>query len=318
MADAPTISVVLPTYGRPEFVDRAARSVLEQTCTDAELVVVDDCSPTPVADALAGLPDAPIPVRVVRHEENRGAPAARNTGIDAADGEFVAFIDDDDTWHEAKLERQLAAFRSSPPDVGVVYTGQRYTLDGETVDVLAPSIRGDVTRELLSGAQLGTFSTLLVRASVIEATGGLDERFPCWQDREWPIRLSRHCLVDSVPDPLVVHRMGDHGQITDDFEAKRDVAYPLFVETFRPLAAEYGPDVERRMVATRASFVAASALKAGYYGDARRFALRAVRADPTDYEGYLLFAVALGGRPLFRTLQRAKRAVAGRLATDRT
>jgi hypothetical protein len=106
--------------------------------------------------------------------------------------------------------------------------------------------------------------------------------------------------------------MGDHGQITDDFETKRDVAYPLFVETFRPLAAEYGPSVERRLVSTRANFVASSGLKSGHYADARRFALRAIRADPTNYEPYLTLGVALGGRPLFRTLQRVKRAVVGR------
>jgi glycosyltransferase involved in cell wall biosynthesis len=307
MADAPTISVVLPTYGRPEFVERAARSVLDQTCTDAELIVVDDCSPIPVADALEGLPDAPIPIRVVRHDENRGAPSARNTGIEAADGEFVAFIDDDDTWHETKLERQLAVFESSPPAVGVVYTGQRYTLDGETVDVLRPSIRGDVTRALLSGAQLGTFSTLMVRASVVEATGGLDERFPCWQDREWPIRLSQRCRFEVVPDPLVVRHSTDHAQISDDFEAKRDVAYPLMIAEFGPLAERYG--CRDALVAAQARAVAFAGVKAGAYRSARRFAVRAVRANPRQYDAYLALALALGGDPALGAVRRAKHAV---------
>ena len=191
--------------------------------------------------------------------------------------------------------------------MGVVYTGMRYLVDGDPVHVLTPSVSGDVTAALLTGAPMGTFSTIAVRASVAERTGGLDERFPCWQDREWPIRLSQHCRFATVDEPLVDHRTTDHAQITDDFETKRDVAYPLFVETFRPLAAEYGTDTVRKMVASRANTVASSGLKTGNYDDARRFALRAIRADPTDPSAYLTFALSLGGKPLFTVAQRTKR-----------
>ena len=312
--EAPLVSVVVPTYGRPEYLTEAVESVLDQTYERCEVVVVDDCSPDPVEPQLAGVDGGDRRLRVVRHEENRGASAARTTGIEESAGEFVAFIDDDDVWLPEKVERQLAAFEN--PDVGVVTTGLRYEADGEVSYVMEPDLAGDVTADLLAGATLGTFSTLMVRRSVVEAAGYPDERFPCWQDREWPIRLSKHCLVATVSDPLVVHRMGGHDQLTDDFEAKRDVAYPLFVETFRPLAAEYGPRVERRLVASRAATVASSALKSGHYADARRFSLRAIRADPRDYEGYLTLAVALGGRPLFRALQRLKRTVVSRRAAD--
>jgi glycosyltransferase involved in cell wall biosynthesis len=307
MTDAPTISVVLPTYGRPEFIRRAARSVLDQTYTDAELIVVDDCSPDPAADAVADLPDGPIPLRVVRHEVNRGAPAARNTGIEHAEGEFVAFIDDDDTWAPEKLERQLEVFEASPPDVGVVYTGQRYTLDDETLEVLTPTTRGDVTRALLSGAPLGTFSTLMVRSSVVEATGGLDERFPCWQDREWPIRLSQHCRFEVIPEPLVVRQSTEHDQISDDFETKRDVAYPLMIEEFGPLADRYGCRDE--LVAAQARAVAFAGVKRGAYRSARRFALRALRANPRQYDAYLALALAVGGAPALGAVRRVKHAV---------
>ncbi|WP_254538919.1 glycosyltransferase family 2 protein [Halomarina litorea] len=310
--DTPLASVVLPTYGRPDFLTEAVESVLSQTYERVELLVVDDCSPDPVAPVLDGIDPEAYPgertLRVVRHEENRGANGARNTGIEEADGEFVAFIDDDDLWAATKLERQLAAF--DDPEVGAVYTGMRYVADGETVHVLEPTLAGDVTEALLVGAPLGTFSTIAVRASVARETGPLDERFPCWQDREWPIRLSTRCRFGVVPDVLVDHRTTDHEQITDDFAAKRDVAYPLFVETFRPLAAEYGVDTVRKMAASRSRAVATSALKAGEYDDARRFALRAVRERPTDASAYLLLLLALGGQPVFTAAQRTSRALA--------
>jgi hypothetical protein len=196
------------------------------------------------------------------------------------------------------------------PEVGLVHTGMRYIVDGETVHVLEGKLAGDVTEELLIGEPLGTFSTLMARTSVVRAAGSLDERFPCWQDREWPIRLSTRCRVGSVPEPLVDHRTTDHDQITDDFAAKRDVAYPLFVETFRPLAAEYGVDTVDRMIASRARGVAQSALVAGEFDDARRFALRAVRLAPEVPLGYVLLGLALGGRPVFATVRRIKHALA--------
>lgn len=303
----PLVSVVLPTYGRPEFLTDAVESVLAQTYDPIELLVVDDCSPEPVAPALEGIDAGDgASLRVIRHEENQGANGARNTGIREADGEFVAFIDDDDLWKPTKLERQVAA---AAEGVGVVYTGMRYVVDGETSHVIEADLEGDVTRELLTGAEMGTFSTLMVRRSAIEAAGLPDERFPCWQDREWPIRLSRHCEFAAVPDPLTVHRIDDHEQISDDFETKRDIAYPLFIETFRPLAEEFGSRAVREMIAFRARVVAASALQTGHYDDARRFALRAVRADPLDRKALLFLALSLGGRPVFTAAQRAKRSV---------
>ncbi|WP_254547462.1 glycosyltransferase family 2 protein [Halomarina pelagica] len=304
----PLVSVVVPTYGRPTFLPEAAQSVLDQTHERVELVIVDDHSPEPVGPVLADLDVGPeASVTCVRHERNRGANAARNTGIRTASGEFVAFIDDDDHWHETKLERQLERF--DDPAVGLVYTGQRYVTGDEVNHVLRPTVRGDVTEELLRGAPFGTFSTLMVRASVIDRVGLLDERFPCWQDREWPIRLSTACRVEAVDEPLVDHRMADHEQISDNLEVKRDVAYPLFVETFRPLAAEYGPTTVREMIASRAAVVASTALKTGHYGDARRFALRAIRAWPLSLAPYLLLALSLGGPRAFSTVQRTKRSV---------
>src|SRR3954464_14214558 len=99
----PTFSVIIPTYGRPKFLSEAVASVLAQTCADFECIVVDDAGPE-----LATLPnDARI--RVIRRDENGGPPAARNTGIDAARGTYVAFLDDDDVWLPTRLSDALVA-----------------------------------------------------------------------------------------------------------------------------------------------------------------------------------------------------------------
>jgi glycosyltransferase involved in cell wall biosynthesis len=293
----PLVSVVVPTYGRPAFLSEAIESVDEQTYGPIELLVVDDHSPEPIEPVLEdrSLGDDRR-LRFVRHDENRGASAARNTGLDAAEGEYVAFLDDDDYWLPPKIQQQVDAFERAGPDVGVVYTGQRFVNDGETTSVHRPTLEGDVTKAMLTGAEMATFSAVMVRAEVYETVGGLDERFPCWQDREWLLRLSEEYDFEALTEPTAVRRSTEHEQLSDDFEAKRDVAYPLFLEKFRPLAAEYGPECERRLVAAQSLELGKSAVRHGHTRDGRRYLLRAIRYQPTEPSAYLYFLVALGGK----------------------
>lgn len=292
MADERTVSVVLPTYGRPEYFEEAVESVVNQTYPAVELVVVDDCSPEPVAPLLEGIDTDGIDVTLVRHEENRGACAARNTGIHEARGEYLAFIDDDDVWEKTKLERQVEVLESADPAVGAVYTAQRYVEHGETTNVRAPTTSGDVTAAMLRGASLNPFSCMLVTAAAAEAAGDLDERMPSWQDREWYFRLSQHCEFAAIQEPLVVRRMG-HEQISGDFETKRDVSYPLLMSKYRPLAVEYGCEAEFLAYLNRS--LAGSALGAGRYVDAVRHAVVSLRYRPTYASAWLTMTAAVGG-----------------------
>jgi glycosyltransferase involved in cell wall biosynthesis len=309
MSDKCTVSVILPTYGRPEYFEEAVESVCRQTYSAVELVVVDDCSPEPVAPMLDDIDTTGIDVTLIRHEENRGACAARNTGIDEATGEYVAFIDDDDIWLETKLERQLEAIESAAPEVGVVYTGQRYVKDGETTNVRTPTTSGDVTAAILKGASLSPFSCMLVDPAVIEAAGMLDVRFPSWQDLEWNFRLSTHCEFAAVPEPLVIRRMG-HEQISGDYETRRDVSYPLLIEKHRGLAREYG--CEDQFLASLTRLLAGSALQSGHYGAAIRHALVSLRYQPTYGGAWVTIAAAIGGPVTLGFARRVKRFSAAR------
>lgn len=297
-ARTPLVSVVIPTYDRPAFFRDAVESVGNQSYDPIELVVVDDGSDRPAQRLLADVSLAPFAdVQCLRHESNRGANAARTTGIRAASGEFVAFLDDDDLWEPRKIERQVAAFRTSPDSVGVVYTGQRYvTDDGTTTAVHEPTTSGTVTKDLLRGAALSPFSSVMVRAEVIPEAGPPDERFPCWQDREWYLRLSQACAFEAIPEPLVVRRMHDDGQISDDFERKRDVAYPLLLEESLPIATQYGRRYERKLVASVSQTLAVSGLQNGHYLDAVYYLLVSLWYDVFDLKSYLYLLVALGGK----------------------
>jgi len=299
--ETPLVSVVVPTYNRPEKLRRAVETVRAQTYRPIELVVVDDHSSEPAADALDDIALDDISLTVIRHEQNRGGNAARNTGIRESTGGLVAFLDDDDRWEPAKIQRQVETFEASPDSVGLVYTGSRYVYDdGERV--ICNDLSGEVTRPLLEGASVAEFSAVMVRASVIEAAGLPDERFPSWQDQEWFLRLSLHCAFAAVEEPLTIRHWDHPGRIGQNFQKRRDVSFPLFVEKHRDLAAEY--DLEQRFVASLLETLVIDAAQNGYYGDARRLAVRAIRTDPTLPTPWLYLLSCLGGRVTYRPAQR--------------
>jgi len=307
--ERPLVSVVLPTYGRDERLFRAAvESVADQTYNPVELVVVDD-SPDGVSAWLDARTDWFSSVQCIRGGDHDGAGAARNTGIRRATGDLVAFLDDDDTWLPEKLARQVETFRQSGDEVGVVYTALEYVRDGEVLRRGTAPTRGDVTEAILTGASLGTFSTLVVRASLIPVAGPIDTKLPVLEDREWCLRLSRHCRFETVDECLVRYRQGEYEQLTDDYEALRDVAVPHYRRKHRGLAASYGRGCERRFLASLSQTRVNAALSSGAYGDARRFALQALRHDPTDSRSWMYFAAALGGSWTHTSLRWLRRKV---------
>jgi glycosyltransferase involved in cell wall biosynthesis len=185
---------VIPTYGRPAFLAEAIESVLAQTVTDFECIVVDDASPEP-----AVLPrDARV--RLVRRAANGGPPAARNSGLDAARGRFVAFLDDDDTWTPERLALAVEGHARAP--VAVCWQATRG--DAST----PPSGRmldGDVGDTVLDGMipHLGTTSIERARAP------RFDERYEASDDVEWWLRVAQTMTVATISRVGLLYRYHD-------------------------------------------------------------------------------------------------------------
>jgi glycosyltransferase involved in cell wall biosynthesis len=303
--------VVVTTYDRPDMLERAITSVANQTYDEIEFVVVDDCSPEPVKHVVDSAPRERFTggVTFVRHEENQGGSAARNTGIEAADGDYVAFLDDDDRWEEEKVEKQVDAFQSASDDVGLVYTGVRQ-VDGDdnTNAVKTPDITGDVLKRLLCGNFIGTFSAVMVSAEVVDTVGYLDERFPSWQDWEWYIRVATDYRFDAVPEPLVVRRNEFTDQVSADFESKREESYPQLLEKYESLARErFGSRFERKRRGFVAFALARAAVSCGEYGVARRLLVRSIAKYPVLPRAYLFLALVSLGAYSFEPARKAKR-----------
>lgn len=291
--DSPLVSVVISTYNRPMYLERAVRSVGQQTYTPLELIVVDDHSDRPAECVLDGMDREGFHgVKILRHERNRGANAARNTGIEAASGKFIAFLDDDDRWRPKKIARQVAA---ADPETGVVYTGIVADRGAESEVEVPPEISGDITRALLCGNIVGSLSAVMVRTEVARSVT-LDERFPAWADLEWYVRLSLATEFERVPEPLVVYDFDSKNRLSDDYKKKRR-GYGLFVEKFDRVAAQYGRLFHRKFRAWAAFHIGSAALDCGRYGAARRSLARAVWMYPLEPMFTVYFCAAVGGRP---------------------
>lgn len=204
LASSPAVSVVIPTYKRPNLLVRSLHSVLGQSFNDLEVIVVVDGSKdgTPQMVAAIGEPR----VRVIVHERNKGAPAARNTGIKAAKGAFVAFLDDDDIWLPGKLEKQMQAIA----DYDALLCG--YRVVGRRA-ARAYRLREIRLRHLKKANRFG-FSGLIVKAFI--AKGLLfDETLPKAQDWDFLIRLALEWRIGYLPDVLCLVDGGDHRRITN-------------------------------------------------------------------------------------------------------
>ncbi|WP_408958823.1 glycosyltransferase family 2 protein [Natrinema sp. 74] len=210
------VSVIIPTYNRAATLPRAIDSALEQTIDDLEVVVVDDGSTDDTESVLADYEDPRV--RSITHDTNRGANVARNTGIEHANGEYVAFLDSDDEWHPEKLERQLSALEGRSSDWVGAYCDSAFDLSGTSgrlrttaASVLA-SRDDEPTREggeelmaeiLADNVQPGAGSTLLVRTAVARDVGGFDEDLDRFQDPEFCLRVLEHGRLAYLDGVLV-------------------------------------------------------------------------------------------------------------------
>jgi len=188
---APTVSVVIPAYNAANYIDEALKSVLNQTFTSHEIILINDGSPD-TRELEYKLRRFAGKIRYIQ-QENRGAAAARNAGLRAARGEFVAFLDADDRWWPNFLEDQIKFLEHSNADVvyaDAVLTGQ-FPSAGRTFMQVQPS-RGEVTPESLLAVQVAVLtSTVVARKNHVLDVGLFDERLKRGHDFELWLRLAR-------------------------------------------------------------------------------------------------------------------------------
>ncbi|GEO82841.1 glycosyltransferase family 2 protein [Pararhodospirillum oryzae] len=187
MSPPPRISVVIPAYNRAALIGRAVRSVLAQDVPVHEILVVDDGSSDDLAGALAPFGAG---VRVLRHAINQGAAAARNTGLAAARGSMIAFLDSDDAWKPGKLAAQLAFMQGH----GLTISCTGFELVAPTPGAEPRAARRPYASRLTAedvawGCYTSPGSTLIAAREALLACGGYDTAFPRYEDWDLLVRL---------------------------------------------------------------------------------------------------------------------------------
>jgi glycosyltransferase involved in cell wall biosynthesis len=302
------VSVIIPTYDRDELLIRAVKSVLAQTYRPLEVIVIDDCSPTPVQEVLKDANIELDTISIYRHNNNKGGNAARKMGIELASGKYLAFLDDDDEWVDTKIEQQVQS--SHETEAGVVYTGVAQVSDGAIAATKTPNITGDVTVDLLHGNFIGTFSTILMRQNLINTVGYPDEDLPSWHDWDYYLRLSEETAFEAVSEPLVRRHSDGQEQLSHDHPTKRDVTVPRFLEKHCSLADKY--NIRPEFEATVAAELGWSAAINGEFKEARHHYVRSV-SKQLSKESIIFLILTIGGRWTFRPVQRFKRTVVSAL-----
>lgn len=208
------VSVIIPTYNRVHCIERAMRSVLAQTYRNLELIIVDDCSTDNTGEIVRRWQQDDPRVVYVPKEQNQGASAARNAGLEKAQGSLIAFQDSDDEWLLDKLERQVRELKNSGTEYGATFGSKliyghdlnyRY---GDGHVAIAPEthrtvVSGDLSKDMLDGNLISP-QTLLIRRNEARKIGFFDVRLPCNNDWEYMIRLSEVTSILFSPEPVVV------------------------------------------------------------------------------------------------------------------
>jgi glycosyltransferase involved in cell wall biosynthesis len=178
------VSVVIPSYNGADYIHRAIESSLNQTFPPHEIIVIDDAS----TDGTAAVAESfGSPVHVIRLAKNSGVAYARNRGVEACSGEWVAFLDADDIWEADKLERQVAAIR---PRTVLSFTGIS-TFDGEGTRGDRAVAAPEAVKKMLRYCNPITTSTVLARTDALRRSGGFREDVRACEDWElWVLLLS--------------------------------------------------------------------------------------------------------------------------------
>lgn len=219
----PLVTVVIPTYNRPDLVLRAVESVLNQSYPNIEIIVVDDASDQNAESLLKKFDK----VKYFKNRTNKGPCFSRNVGLKEASGEYINFLDDDDLIFETKIEKQIALFRNTSDEkLGMVTSHAIDKRSGKTYKKLN-KVKGDIYQKLLRSYTVSGTETMLFKISYLKEIGGFDEKLLSSQEYDLLIRFCHRYTVDYV-DEILSEENRSYGQISVNFEKKIKGARRLY------------------------------------------------------------------------------------------
>lgn len=231
----PIVSVIIPTYKGSSALNRAIDSVLHQSFKEIEIIVVDDNDPISddrkKTEALMSRYIGEERIRYIKHQKNSNGAVARNTGITAATGKYIAFLDDDDYYLPERIEKSVMYLEENRDAVGV-YTGvDIIDKEGNVNLKVKPQCDLKISDLLQKEMVIGTGSNIFVKNDVAKGIYGFDESFVRRQDIEFMIRVCHEGRVGFIPDKLIVK--SENGTLNHPKYAKMKSVIHQFGQKFK-------------------------------------------------------------------------------------
>lgn len=203
------VSVIVPTYGEPKFLDRTIQSVLKQTLTNIELIVVDDNNPDTrerrSTERVISKYSSDERLYYEKHPQNLNGAVARNTGIAKAHGKYISFLDSDDEYMPERLEKCFHVMEHADSNIAGVYTGCEFRRSGKKYLTFTDVHEGNyLVQTLACTFMLCTGSNIFIRKSVVDELKGFDGTFLRHQDYEFMVRLFERYSLAAIPEALVI------------------------------------------------------------------------------------------------------------------
>ena len=288
----PSISVIIAAYNSASFIKRAIDSVLAQSFHDFELIIVDDGSEDNTHEVVKKSIDGRI--KYIKHDINRGEAAARNTGINAAGTDYIAFLDSDDEALPDRMEEQIRVLTGCPNEIGVVYTDMiRVGRDGKEKYISSPDITPGLKngyRSALSGKsfKIGV-GTCLFRKDCLKKIGGFDSKLPYYVDMDLFIRFSRRYGFLHIRKPLIKYR----------YEGADDPLWNLDkkISSWKYILDKYYSDIVKYpRILARHYFKMAFLWLAKDKKASREYSLKAIKISPFNAKYTLVFFASFLGQ----------------------
>lgn len=220
-------SIIIPNYNRAAIIYKSIKSVLDQTYTDFEIIVVDDCSTDDSLEQISKIKDRRL--KVYNLKTNSGPAAARNFGIFKSEGEFISFLDSDDMYEKNFLEKTLESLRNAGENVGFSWTGVRYHKDEKEKEYIwIPDSKKEPYKTFLHSLHIGTSSGVTVKKEVFNTCGAFREDLPAAEDTEFFLRITKKFDFTIIPEILVNIYKDGSDRLSKDFN-KIARAYNIFL-----------------------------------------------------------------------------------------
>lgn len=184
------MTVVMPVYNRKDMVLKAINSVLIQTFTDFEFLIIDDCSTDGSYEICRSIKD--VRIKVYRLPKNSGAAAARNLGISLSLGKYISFLDSDDTLEKDFLKISKDILDNTSDKIGFMWTGRRIILGGKIKEEIWKPLGTSSYLIFLKHISIGTGAGITIKKEVFKKCGNFNTSLPAAEDTDFFFRISQH------------------------------------------------------------------------------------------------------------------------------